>query len=100
MTASLETLGLRWFGVPIHSIQRAAGILGTSQHRIESLLEDGTLKAVVFTGEKEKRLVTTESLVAYLATAQEWTPPLLRSPPKRKTYDNSPGEPYEEAGHE
>ena len=70
MTISLP-IGLRWQSLPVHPVNRTATIIGASVSQTYTLLNAGELKAVKLGG---KTLVTTESIVDYLATAQPWVP--------------------------
>jgi hypothetical protein len=71
MTTSLQAVGLNWQGVPVHPVKRASSILGASDSQTYALLNAGELTAVTLGG---KTLVTTASLVEYLAKAQPWRP--------------------------
>ena len=71
MTTSLQTVGLSWQGMPVHPIKRASTIVGGSQSQVYNLLKAGELKAVTLGG---KTLITTASLIDYLAKAQPWAP--------------------------
>jgi hypothetical protein len=71
MTTSLQSVGLNWQGVPLHPVKRASGIIGASDSQTYALLKTGELTAVTLGG---KTLVTTASLVNFLAKAQPWRP--------------------------
>jgi hypothetical protein len=71
MTTSLQAIGLNWQGVPLHPVKRASSIIGASDSQTYALLKTGELTAVTLGG---KTLVTTASLVNYLAKAQPWRP--------------------------
>lgn len=75
MTSSLQALGLNWQGVPVHPVKRASSILGASDSQTYALLKAGELTAVRLGG---KTLVTTASLIDYLAKAQPWKPDRAR----------------------
>jgi hypothetical protein len=57
--------------MPVHPIRRASAVIGASEARVYALLKTGELTAVTLGG---KTLVTTASLVNYLAKAQPWRP--------------------------
>lgn len=71
MTTSLLAVGLNWQGVPVHPVKRASSIIGASDSQTYALLKAGELSAVTLGG---KTLVTTASLIDYLAKAQSWKP--------------------------
>ena len=70
MTTSLQAVGLNWQGVPVHPVKRASSILGASDSQTYALLKAGELTAVTLGG---KTLVTTASIVTFLAKAKPWS---------------------------
>ena len=71
MTTSLQAVGLNWQGVPVHPVKRTSSIVGASESQTYALLKAGELTAVKLGG---KTLVTTASIIEYLARAQPWKP--------------------------
>jgi excisionase family DNA binding protein len=71
-----KTKAFEWQAVPHHQVKIAAQILGVSVALVYAKLHEGELRAVKLAG---RTLVTTESLLAFLATAEPWTPDPAKS---------------------
>jgi hypothetical protein len=63
--------GVVWQAIPYHPVARTAAITGRSEANVNDLLSSGALRAVELAG---KTLVTTESIVDFLAQARPWSP--------------------------
>ncbi len=63
--------GVAWQAIPYQPIARAAAIVGQSETRVHRLINSGALRAVKLAG---KTLVTTDSIVEFLARARPWSP--------------------------
>jgi hypothetical protein len=68
---SLHATGLDWQSLPFHPVNRASNITGASPSHTYALLKAGELSAVTLGG---KTLITTASLIEYLAKAKKWRP--------------------------
>lgn len=63
--------GVAWQVIPYHPVARASAITGHSEACVNSLIRSNALQAVRLAG---KTLVTTDSIVAFLARARPWSP--------------------------
>jgi hypothetical protein len=63
--------GVAWQAIPYQPVARTAAIVGQSETGINGLINSGALRAVKLAG---KTLVTTDSIVEFLARARPWSP--------------------------
>jgi hypothetical protein len=75
-TTQAEYAGLPWQSVPHHTVKTAALLLGCSPGKVYAELHAGHLIGIKLAG---KTLITTASIVDFIATAQPWRPDPVRA---------------------